>query len=67
MAEERTKPVNCTCDYPSVIARNMNGHDTNCPVYIEWALKHLAGFFPSEDSNERKCPTCGQHLPPINT
>lgn len=31
------KPANCTCQYPEIIIRNMNGHDTSCPVYIEWA------------------------------
>ena len=31
------KPANCTCRYPEIICRNMNGHAPDCPVYIEWA------------------------------
>lgn len=34
--EDFRKPKNCTCRYPEVILRNMNGHDPSCPVYIEW-------------------------------
>lgn len=30
------KPVNCTCDYPEVVIKNMNGHSESCPVYIAW-------------------------------
>ena len=30
------KPFNCTCQYPEIVFRNMNGHDVSCPVYQEW-------------------------------
>ena len=31
------KPEACTCQYPTVVARNMCGHAPDCPVYIAWA------------------------------
>lgn len=31
------KPPGCTCPYPKLVARNMNGHALDCPIYIEWA------------------------------
>jgi hypothetical protein len=34
---QREKPESCTCQYPTVICRNMNGHAPDCPVYIAWA------------------------------
>lgn len=34
---EHIKPLGCTCAYPQLIARNMNGHVPDCPIYIEWA------------------------------
>ncbi len=46
-AIERAKPPGCTCQYPRVILRNMNGHDPSCPVYQEWARRWQA----AEDAN----------------
>lgn len=34
---EFVKPTNCTCAYPEIIVRNMNGHSEDCPVYVAWA------------------------------
>lgn len=34
------KPKNCTCNYPAVLLRNMNGHDPSCPVYQEWKKEY---------------------------
>lgn len=31
------KPTDCTCEFPRVVARNMNGHDPSCPAYQRWA------------------------------
>jgi HEPN domain-containing protein len=36
MTTPPAKPENCTCAYPTVVARNMSGHDEGCPVYVEW-------------------------------
>ena len=38
----RSKPLDCTCQYPEIIARNMNGHDTTCPIYARWAAERLS-------------------------
>lgn len=42
----RTKPANCTCQYPDLIARNMHGHGNDpqgnpCPVGVAWEEEHL--------------------------
>lgn len=36
-----TKPDDCTCAYPTAIARNMCGHAVGCPVYQRWAQRLL--------------------------
>jgi hypothetical protein len=28
-----TKPPDCRCDYPELLARNMTGHDNSCPAH----------------------------------
>lgn len=30
------KPVDCTCEFPRLIARNGCGHTDPCPVYRRW-------------------------------
>lgn len=32
------KPVDCTCPYPRLVARNGSGHATQCAVYQRWKL-----------------------------
>lgn len=46
-----TKPNNCTCPYPEMIARNMNGHHFDCPAYEdrERELRMLAEMVKSGD------------------
>lgn len=39
---ETNNEPECKCMYPEIKARNMNGHDIHCPVYIEWAKRFYA-------------------------
>ncbi len=36
--------ANCTCNYPDVICKNMNGHDPSCPVYQAWWREFRSEF-----------------------
>lgn len=52
MPTELYKPSNCTCKYPTVVVRNMIGHDPTCPVYVEWARKHFPAVELQSELNE---------------
>jgi len=36
MSAELVKPPGCTCQYPRVVCRNMNGHHPSCPIFQAW-------------------------------
>jgi hypothetical protein len=36
---QQIKPANCTCSFPQIVLRNMNGHSETCPVYVEWSSR----------------------------
>ncbi len=69
MSTELTKPINCTCRYPQVVARNMNGHDETCPVYVEWAeaLNVKRGKAHASIVALGVCPACEEYGVPAES
>ena len=59
-----TKPNDCTCHFPEVIARNMHGHALECPVYRRWAQEHIG--VPPHQSTYPQCAICGRRLQPLH-
>lgn len=55
------KPTNCKCGFPLVMARNMCGHDENCPCYGEWIM---GAFLTKEHSTTtvNDCPGCDNYF-----
>lgn len=48
------KKLDCTCAYPTAVARNINGHHPDCPVYKELAAIVLAPTDKHEIDNIRE-------------
>ncbi len=50
------KPEGCTCQYPDIICRNMNGHAPECPTYIRWKQDYFS------EPNESPCSCVAPEL-----
>lgn len=60
MPLDLTKPANCTCQFPDLIARNGCGHTPPCPVYAAWKVKWDAATLRKEPEAEAPSPTPGE-------
>lgn len=49
---QQIKPANCTCSFPQMVAKNMNGHDETCPVYMEWVARCLIPVKPITQTSQ---------------
>lgn len=57
MPLDLTKPANCTCRYPDLIARNGCGHTSPCPVYVAWKVKWDAATLRKEPEPAVQAPS----------